>query len=183
MAATEPTLIHHFLENSARALPDKCALVQDDRRATYAEIDAAANHLATWLSSQGVDPGDRVVILLGNGLEYAVSYYGILKAGAVAVPLNPELKALGLEPILESLEPKMIFLSERQRKLVGDLDLLSMGVRFLAPIRALRAPGWPAPAVTLMSKGFPELTTTWPVKEPLRAATIRTGRSFSPGLP
>jgi long-chain acyl-CoA synthetase len=131
MVRTESTLIHQFLENSAREFPDKCALVQDDRRISYAEIDAAANCLANWMLSKGIDPGDRVVILLGNSLEYVVSYYGILKAGAVAVPLNPDVKSSGLKPILGSLEPKMMILTERQRADVGVLDLFGMGIRFL----------------------------------------------------
>jgi acyl-CoA synthetase (AMP-forming)/AMP-acid ligase II len=132
MSRTESTLIHQFLEQSAKVFPDKCALVQDERRATYTEIDAAANCLATWMIAKGVVPGDRVVILLGNSLEYVVSYYAILKAGAVAVPLNPELKFSGLQPILESLEPKMIILSERQRAAIGEPDLPGRGIRLLS---------------------------------------------------
>lgn len=131
MVRTESTLIHQFLEQSAKTFPDKCALVQDDRRATYAELDAAANCLATWMIVKGVDPGNRVVILLANSLEYVVSYYAILKAGAVAVPLNPDLKLSGLKPILESLEPKMMILTERQHGVIGELDVCGTGLNLL----------------------------------------------------
>jgi len=128
---TETTLIQHFLESSARRFPDKCALVHDERRFSYQELDELADRLARWLLSIGVAAGDRVVILLGNSPEYVVSYYGILKAGAVAVPLNPELKPAGLLPILLSIEPKAVILSWRQRPMMCQLDLDSLGVKQL----------------------------------------------------
>jgi acyl-CoA synthetase (AMP-forming)/AMP-acid ligase II len=114
MVRADTTLIHEFLENSARMFPDKCALVQDGHRASYREINAAANELANWMVSAEVRSGDRIVILLANCLEYVISYYSTLKAGAVAVPLNPELKEAGLEPIIRSLDPKIVILSKRQ---------------------------------------------------------------------
>ncbi|MEA2109611.1 MAG: hypothetical protein U9P07_09355 [Pseudomonadota bacterium] len=51
-----PTFIHHFLESSARRFPDKIALVHEDVRASYAQINAAANRLTHWLISRGITP-------------------------------------------------------------------------------------------------------------------------------
>ncbi|MFD9033149.1 long-chain fatty acid--CoA ligase [Streptomyces sp. NPDC059567] len=59
---------------------------------TYAELDAAAGRVAALLAGRGVAPGDRVCVMLPNGLDFPVLYYGILRAGAVAVPMNPLLK-------------------------------------------------------------------------------------------
>ena len=83
-----PYLIHHFLENSAERFPDKTALVHEDVRAPYSEINFEADRIARFLVGQGVAKGDRVVLVLENSLEYVISYYGTLKAGAVAVPLS-----------------------------------------------------------------------------------------------
>lgn len=131
MFIDESTLVHNFLERSAGNYPDRCALVQDERRVSYGELDAAANSLAAWLYACGVDRGDRVVILLGNGYEYVVSYYAILKAGAVAVPLNPEMKAAGLQPILDLLEPKGVILGRRQHVALTEAGLLTTGIQAL----------------------------------------------------
>ena len=74
MKHSAPRLIHRFLEESARREPQKCAVVHDQRRTTYGELDAQANGLASWLVGNGLVPGDRVVMLPGNSLEYVVSY-------------------------------------------------------------------------------------------------------------
>ncbi|HSO59460.1 MAG TPA: class I adenylate-forming enzyme family protein, partial [Desulfobacterales bacterium] len=102
------TLVHHFLEESARQYPAKTALVHGKMRASYAEINRQANQLARWLVNQGLCRGGRVVLLLENSLEYVVSYYGVLKAAGVVVPLSPELKAENLAPILKELEADFI---------------------------------------------------------------------------
>jgi len=119
----EACLIHHFLEQSAKAFPDKTALVHEEVRATYKLINTKANRLAHWLINLGVSKGDRIVIVLENCLEYVVSYYGVLKAGAVAVPLSSDLKPDGLRPLLEELEPEVIISSLRFERLLKATDL------------------------------------------------------------
>ncbi len=51
-------LIHHFLEESARVFPNKVALIHEDVRATYAEINDKANQMARWLMGEGIIQGD-----------------------------------------------------------------------------------------------------------------------------
>ena len=116
-------LIHHFLENSAARFPDKVALIHEKTRATYGQVNAEADRLAAFLTGSGVKKGDRVVILLENSLEYVVAYYGILKAGAVAVPLSTDLKPDGLNPLLAELEPSAIISSSRFERLLQASDL------------------------------------------------------------
>lgn len=118
----QTTLIHHFLEESAKAFPDKIALVHEDIRVTYAQINAQANQLARWLINQGVTQGDRVLLIMENCLEYVVSYYGVLKTGATAVPLSSDLKPDGLSPLLGELEPKVVVSSSRFEKLLKATD-------------------------------------------------------------
>ena len=59
---------------------------------TYRALDAASARLAAVLRERGVRPGDRVGLMLPNVPEFAVVYYGILRAGAIVVPMNPLLK-------------------------------------------------------------------------------------------
>ena len=77
-----------MLEDSARRVPDRDALVLGDTRLTYAQVDAMANQVANLLVSRGVEPGDKVALTCPNLPYFPVVYYGILKAGAVVVPLN-----------------------------------------------------------------------------------------------
>jgi long-chain acyl-CoA synthetase len=80
--------IQNLLEDSAGRDPHAPALVHGDVRATYGEIDAAANRLAACLLARGVQPGDRVGLLMENGLEYVTGFFGILKAGGCVVAMN-----------------------------------------------------------------------------------------------
>src|SRR5262249_8419593 len=82
-------LAQHLLTESARRHPDRLAVIFRDQRRTYAELDAETNRLARALRAEGVRPGDRVGIYLHKSLESVVSVFGILKAGGVYVPLDP----------------------------------------------------------------------------------------------
>jgi len=79
-----------FLAKRARLSPRLEALVEVERgrRFTYAELDARANRVANALRAQGVRPGDRVALLMMNGVEYLETYFALAKLGAVMVPLN-----------------------------------------------------------------------------------------------
>ncbi|HSE95395.1 MAG TPA: AMP-binding protein [Methylomirabilota bacterium] len=89
--------ITHFLSTHARRQPDKPALVFYGRVVTYGELDTASDRVAGWLRARGIVPGDRVALYLENSPQFAIAYYGILKAGAVAVALNVMHKALEVE--------------------------------------------------------------------------------------
>jgi long-chain acyl-CoA synthetase len=82
-----------LLEDSARRYPTRDALVLGDTRLTYAQVDAAADQVANLLVERGIEPGDRVALTCPNLPYFPIIYYGILKAGAVVVPLNVLNKA------------------------------------------------------------------------------------------
>ncbi|RYE38685.1 MAG: long-chain fatty acid--CoA ligase, partial [Hyphomicrobiales bacterium] len=81
-----------LLEDSARRYPTRPALVLGDTRLTYAQVDAAANRVANLLVERGIQPGDKVALSCPNLPWFPIIYYGVLKAGAVVVPLNVLLK-------------------------------------------------------------------------------------------
>jgi long-chain acyl-CoA synthetase len=93
--------VEQFLEESARRLPDKTALVVGEQRLSYAELDQAANRFAHGLRSRGLARGDRVIVFLNNGAEAVVSIFGTLKAGGVFSLVNPSTKADKLAFLLE----------------------------------------------------------------------------------
>ena len=123
MLLNNPKLIHNFLEHSAKLFPDKVALVHDEVRATYSQINSQANQLARYLVDSGVDAGDRVVLLLENSLEYVVSYYAVLKAGAVAVPFNTELKSDTLLQLLQDIDAQTLLTQRKFERLLRKVEL------------------------------------------------------------
>ena len=125
------TLIHHFLEKSAKKYPDKIALTHEGTRATYQEINRKANRFAHTLAGMGVTAGDRVVVILNNGLEYVASYYGVLKIGAVFVSLSTDIKPEGLASLLKEIEPSIVVSSTRFENLLRDTPISSCAIRAL----------------------------------------------------
>jgi long-chain acyl-CoA synthetase len=81
-----------ILRESASATPDKPVTLLDGNPMSYAELDAASDRMAAGLQGLGVVPGDTVGIQLPNIPQFLISYFGVLKAGAVAVPMNVLLK-------------------------------------------------------------------------------------------
>ncbi|GAA4486027.1 long-chain fatty acid--CoA ligase [Rhodococcus olei] len=101
-----------LLEDSARRYPHRDALVLGDVRITYAELDARSNQVANLLISRGIEPGDTVAMSFPNVLEFPIVYYGILKAGAVVVPLNIMLKGREIAYHLADSGAKAYFCAE-----------------------------------------------------------------------
>ncbi|SDD24140.1 long-chain-fatty-acid--CoA ligase [Rhodococcus tukisamuensis] len=98
-----------ILEDSAWQYPDRDALVLDPHRYSYAETNALANRVANLLVDRGVEPGDRVALSCPNLPWFPIVYYGILKAGAVVVPMNILLKGQEVEYHLRDSDAKAYF--------------------------------------------------------------------------
>ncbi len=82
-----------ILTETAAAAPDKPVVFYDGGQLTYGELDELSDRLAVALEAAGIEPGDAIALQLPNIPQFLIAYFGILKAGAVVVPLNPLLKA------------------------------------------------------------------------------------------
>ncbi|MGH8296454.1 MAG: long-chain fatty acid--CoA ligase [Steroidobacteraceae bacterium] len=84
------TNVFYNLEVSARRYPEKPGLIYYDTPIGFTEIHEAAQRIAGYLEQRcGVRKGDRVLLYLQNSPQFVIAYYGILRANAVVVPLNP----------------------------------------------------------------------------------------------
>ena len=110
------------LRFSARNFPDKEAVVSEDRRMTYRELNSRVNSLANSLTSLGMKKGDHAAILLRNRAEYVEIYYALAKLGAVAVPLNYMLKGRSLLFLLDNSDAEYLFFEESTRKQVEEVS-------------------------------------------------------------
>jgi long-chain acyl-CoA synthetase len=100
------------LERNAELLPGKIAVYFADKTFTYAQLNAAANQVANGLKSLGIGKGDKVVLSCPNLPYFPIVYYGVLKAGAVVVPINVLLKAPEIAYLLKDSEAKAFFCFE-----------------------------------------------------------------------
>jgi long-chain acyl-CoA synthetase len=73
---------------AAQQHPTKPALVEADRTVTWSELDSLVDRASGGLRATGRKPGDRIGILLPNSIEFAVAYFGVMRAGMIAVPFN-----------------------------------------------------------------------------------------------
>lgn len=101
-----------MLEGTAERLPSREAVVLGDTRLSYAQLNGAANQVANLLIESGIRPGDRVALSCPNLPYFPIVYYGILKAGAVVVPLNVLLKAGEIAYHLQDSDAKAYFCFE-----------------------------------------------------------------------
>ena len=99
-------LLHEGLARSARRWPDKPALIDARRTMSYAQLHCHANRLAHALLDAGVQPGERIAVLLDKGWEQAVAVYGALRAGAAYVPIDPAWPRQRITRLLASTEAR-----------------------------------------------------------------------------
>ncbi len=92
------------------------ALRLDDYTQSYAELSDAAARVASWLTDRGVQPGDRVALVLPNVPAFPILFYGALHAGAVVVPMNPLLSDREVAYYLTDSGAKTVFAWEDMAK-------------------------------------------------------------------
>ncbi|WP_350307342.1 amino acid adenylation domain-containing protein, partial [Photorhabdus viridis] len=90
-AYPEQLCIHQLFEQQVEKTPEATALIAGDKTFSYTELNTRANRLARQLIEQGVDPGDHVALLLERSMGLVVAQLAILKAGAVYVPIDPNV--------------------------------------------------------------------------------------------
>src|SRR3954466_8254734 len=98
-----------LLTDTAAEHGDDAALKLDDATVTYAMLDEGSARVAALLRDKGLEPGDRVGIMLPNVPYFAVAYYGVLRAGGVVVPMNVLLKGREVKFYLEDPGAKLVF--------------------------------------------------------------------------
>jgi long-chain acyl-CoA synthetase len=96
-------------EHSAKELPEKKAIIFNDKSFSFAQVAAMVNKVANALKEKGIQKGDKVALSCLNLPYFPMIYYGILKTGAVVVPLNVLLKGREIAYHLKDSEAKAYF--------------------------------------------------------------------------
>ena len=94
---------------TAERIPDDIAYKLDDTEVNWAAVNEGSARVAGLLKSKGLEPGDRVGIMLPNVPYFPIAYYGVLRAGGTVVPMNVLLKGREAAFYLKDPEAKWVF--------------------------------------------------------------------------
>ena len=112
----ERMTVGNHVSHNARRFPAKTALIDPVGRITYAQLDRRANRVANVPSTKGISHGDKVAILSQSSIDWVAAYLGIVKLGAVAVPLNYRLAGPDIRTTIQDCESKLLFVSSDLRE-------------------------------------------------------------------
>ncbi|WP_449600898.1 amino acid adenylation domain-containing protein [Paenibacillus sp. Marseille-Q9583] len=111
-ALEQPGTLTQWLKQQASQNPDNVALVYGESKLTYAELDGKSNTLARELREWAIGPGDIIGIMAEPSLEMIVAIWGVLKAGAGYVPIDPEFSAERQAYMLKDSEARLLITQE-----------------------------------------------------------------------
>ena len=103
--------LHQLFEEKAKLIPDKTAIIFNGQEISYQEVNNQANHVASHLINLGVKPDELIGIYVPPSVEMIYTLFGILKAGAAYVPLDPKTPEKRLDYIISEGRLKMIITS------------------------------------------------------------------------
>jgi long-chain acyl-CoA synthetase len=104
----EPKPLFSLLTETAKKFPKKVCIYYQGSSLTYSQVDEMSSRFASFLLSSGIKKGDRVAIFLPNIPQFIISYFGILKAGAIVVTCSPLYKERELEYQLKDSGSKAV---------------------------------------------------------------------------
>ncbi|MEE9420244.1 MAG: AMP-binding protein [Desulfatiglandaceae bacterium] len=108
------------LQIAALYFPERPALIEEDREISFLEFSQESNRVATALIGMGVRPGDRVAMCAPNSYRWLSLYFGVLKAGAVAVTLSNTLTRMEFTQIVDDARPKILFTEDEKLNDLGE---------------------------------------------------------------
>lgn len=116
---------------AARQKPDGDCVVCGSRRLRYRDVEESADRIAGQLAARGLTAGDRIGLLMGNKAEFVLTLLGILRLGAIAVPMNVREQRTGIDYILGHCEARAVIFDHENAAKIGNRDALpAMAFRF-----------------------------------------------------
>lgn len=131
MEVTPDLLVH-----SARLHPERISVVDGEKRVTYGTLLSMVEAMTSFLLSSGVRRGDRVAILLPNSLEFITSFFGVLRVGAISVPLNTAYRETELQYYISNSSPRII-LTEESLRTIAEKSAANTGTTVVVVREAL----------------------------------------------
>ncbi len=160
---TRPALLPALLEEAAERYPERSALVMENRRLTYSELDILSNRIARSLERRGIRSEDRVALWFDRSLEGLAALWGVAKAGAAYVPIDPTAPAARMATIARNCEIAALFTTSDRIAQVQEV-----------------LQGWPPKCATwLLDSEVPETAPTVPL---ISWSEIASASATAPGI-
>ena len=118
-------LVSYIATKNAKYYPDKIFLKDDLRQVTFKEFDRRTNAIARSLLERGLQKGERVVVIHHNSIELLEVYFGVIKAGGIAVPGNVHLAAQEWAEIFRNIKPLFLIIGKDYLKKLEQLEASS----------------------------------------------------------
>lgn len=100
--------VAQLFEEQVEKTPDKIAVVFEDEKLTYRELNEKSNQLANYLRSSGIKPNDIIGIMLSRSLDIPIAFLGVLKSGACYIPIDPTYPEKRIEYMLDNSQAKLL---------------------------------------------------------------------------
>ncbi|MFB4163745.1 long-chain-fatty-acid--CoA ligase [Alteribacillus sp. JSM 102045] len=113
-----PLVLTQFLDRAVELYGEKVAVIDEDRKVTYSELNDRVNQLSHGLKALNINKEDKVAYLAPNTLEMLEGFYGVFQLGAVMTPLNTRLKPEDYQFILNHSESKVLFVENELYPLI-----------------------------------------------------------------
>lgn len=171
----EGPLLHQIIEAHADRTPDAPALEYRDQTLSYRELDVRANRLAHELHTAGIGPEVPVGICLPHSIDLVVAFLGVLKAGAVYLPLDPDLPAERLRSLIEDSGVGLVLVDANTAALADTMPATVMDIASIAD-----QPGYRLAAQVLLDSAAYLIYTSGSTGRPKGVVTThRALRSFA----
>jgi len=122
--------VSKFVQQQAERFGERTLAVLEDGRLSYAELAAGAGAVTAGLLELGIQRGDRVALMMATRREFLVSWFGVLGAGAIEVPIHDAARGPGIVHILETTAARLLIVDEENVEhiagQIGDIDSLEL---------------------------------------------------------
>jgi len=144
-SAAEFALICELVRRTARAAPERVALIDGERRLSYREFDRLIDRVAAALQRDGVAPRETIAICAVSSIEYVATFLGALRAGVVVAPLAPSATAKNLADMARDCQARLLFLDATTRGVSSEVDARVPRVALDNEAEGARFRDWLAP--------------------------------------
>lgn len=111
-----------LIESHAKYNPKKIALIQDNRKLTFSELNEKISYFSYKLNKSNIHPQQVVAICASTSIEYVIAFLGALKAGVAVAPIAPSSSPESISNMLNNCEAKLIFFDESTHELLSKVS-------------------------------------------------------------
>jgi len=144
----------NLLDDAVQKHGERTALISDKQYITYGQLNRAVNAVAGLIRKSGIGKGDKVTVMLPNIPEFVYSYFGIVKNGAVVVPINPLTTPSELIYLLNNSDSKILITQSVQIKKFNEIKDQLLSCRQVIAVDALNQGEEPFPGADSQGSSF-----------------------------